>query len=50
MRHWRRDHDLAAIRDAASLAKLPEAERKDWLALWDEVEARIRKADEAKPR
>jgi hypothetical protein len=37
------------FRDAASLAKLPEAERKDWLALWDEVEALIRKADEAKP-
>ena len=33
-----------------ALAKLPEAERKDWLALWDEVDALIRKAGETKPR
>ncbi len=50
MQHWRKDADLAAVRDADALAKLPEAERRDWLALWDEVDALIRKAGEAKPR
>ena len=46
LRHWRKDADLAAIRDADALATLPEAERRDWLALWDEVDALIRKAIE----
>ena len=50
MQHWRRDPDLAAVREADALAKLPEAERKDWLAIWHEVDALIRKAGETKPR
>jgi eukaryotic-like serine/threonine-protein kinase len=50
MQHWRKDSDLAALRNPDALAKLPEAEREDWLALWDEVDALIRKAGEAKPR
>jgi hypothetical protein len=34
---WRNDADLAAIRDAASLAKLPADEQKQWQALWARV-------------
>jgi eukaryotic-like serine/threonine-protein kinase len=49
MQHWRRDVDLAAVRDAAALAKVPEAERKEWQAIWEEVDALIRKASDAKP-
>ncbi len=50
MRQWRKDTDLIAVRDAEGLASLPEAERSDWLALWAEVDALIRKAGEAKPK
>jgi tetratricopeptide (TPR) repeat protein len=35
--HWRTDADLAAFRDPEGLARLPEAERADWLAIWIEV-------------
>jgi hypothetical protein len=40
--HWKRDSDLAGIRNAEALAKLPEAERKAWQALWAEVDERLR--------
>jgi hypothetical protein len=50
MRLWRKDTDLVAVRDAEGLATLPEAERRDWLALWGEIGALIRKAGETKPR
>ena len=43
MLHWQQDTDLAGIRDAAALAKLPEAERKQWQALWAEVDALLQK-------
>jgi serine/threonine protein kinase/Flp pilus assembly protein TadD len=34
MQHWQQDPDLAGVRDAAALAKLPEAERAAWQKLW----------------
>src|SRR5262249_51625450 len=34
LRHWKQDSDLAGIRDDEALASLPEAERKEWQALW----------------
>jgi serine/threonine-protein kinase len=37
--HWRRDSDLAGIRDDDALARLPEAERTAWRALWAEADA-----------
>ena len=46
---WPADVDLAAVRDAAALAKLPEAERKQWQALWSEGNALLRKAQGQKP-
>ena len=39
MDHWKRDPDLAGIRDEAIIATLPEAERQDGRSLWLEVEA-----------
>jgi serine/threonine-protein kinase len=36
---WRSDPELAGLREPAELAKLSAAERKDCLALWDNVGA-----------
>ena len=36
LRFWQTDRDLAAVRDAADLQKLPDAERADWRRLWAE--------------
>ena len=35
--HWQQNGDLAGIRDDEALARLPEAERKEWQALWADV-------------
>jgi tetratricopeptide (TPR) repeat protein len=42
--HWQQDADLAGVRDAADLDKLPEAERADWRKLWADVDALLKKA------
>jgi serine/threonine-protein kinase len=47
MAHWLQDSDLAGVRGAEALARLPEAERQDWRQLWEEVEELRRRA--AKP-
>ncbi len=44
LQHWQEDSDLAGIRDALALARLPEAEQKEWQALWAEVEALLKRA------
>ncbi len=49
LRFWLADPDLAGIRDAVALAKLPEAERKEWQALWTDVEALLERAKGPKP-
>jgi serine/threonine-protein kinase len=36
--HWRRDADLASVRDPQSLGRLPENERAGWQALWRDVD------------
>jgi tetratricopeptide (TPR) repeat protein len=36
---WQKDSDLAGVRDAAALAKLPEAERAEWKKLWGDLAA-----------
>jgi Flp pilus assembly protein TadD len=38
LRHWRADPDLAGVRDADALARLPAAERAAWAALWAGVD------------
>jgi tetratricopeptide (TPR) repeat protein/serine/threonine protein kinase len=37
LRHWQVDPDLAVVRGAEALEKLPEAERQPWQKLWDDV-------------
>jgi hypothetical protein len=37
LQHWQADPDLAGVRDGVALARLPEAERAGWRALWEEV-------------
>jgi serine/threonine-protein kinase len=45
LRHWQADSDLAAVRDSAPLAKLPEPERAQWQGLWAEVASRLGQAE-----
>jgi hypothetical protein len=49
LQHWKLDTDLAGVRDAIALAKLPEAERKEWQALWADVEALLKRAMKQTP-
>ena len=46
--HWKKNTDLAGIRDEAELAKLPEGEREAFRSLWANVEALRVKAGEGK--
>jgi Tfp pilus assembly protein PilF len=39
LRTWKQSADLAGVRDAPALMKLPEAERAAWQQLWREVKA-----------
>ena len=48
LEHWKRDVDLAGLRDKTSLAKLPEPERKACQAFWGEVDELLKKAAGAK--
>ena len=45
--HWKQDADLAGIRDEPGLAKCPEAERKEWQALWADVDALRRRISDS---
>jgi tetratricopeptide (TPR) repeat protein len=47
--HWREDADLAGIRDAEALVRLPEAEREAWKTFWADVEALHKRAQGPKP-
>jgi serine/threonine-protein kinase len=47
MQHWQHDEDLAGVRGEA-LAKLPEAEGKEWQRLWQEVEELGKRAAQEK--
>jgi serine/threonine-protein kinase len=42
--HWQADPDLAGLREARALEKLSVEEKKQWLALWKEVEALLGRA------
>ena len=46
--HWNFNFELAGVRDPQALAKLPEAERKDWQVFWAEYE-RVRENHKIKP-
>jgi hypothetical protein len=43
LQHWQHDPDLAGIRDAAGLTKLPEAEREACRRLWADVDALLKR-------
>jgi eukaryotic-like serine/threonine-protein kinase len=45
LRHWQKDTDLAGIRDAAALAKLPADEQKACTQLWADVAALLKNAN-----
>lgn len=38
MARWRRDNDLAGVRDPKPLGELPEEERKEWRQFWSDVD------------
>ncbi len=44
LQHWQNDRDLAGLRDAAALARLSEAERKEWQGLWGDVKNLVERA------
>jgi tetratricopeptide (TPR) repeat protein len=46
---WKTNPDLALVRDADALAKLPEPERTGWTALWAEVDALLAKTRGDRP-
>ncbi len=48
LRHWQKDTDLAGIRVADALAKLPPQEQKECTQLWADVAALLKKAEEKK--
>ena len=39
--YWKADTDLADVRSAEALGRLPEPERRGWRALWAEVDSLI---------
>jgi tetratricopeptide (TPR) repeat protein len=50
LQHWQKDTDLASLRDAAALNRLPDGERTAWQSLWhdaDELLKRVAKKEEA---
>jgi tetratricopeptide (TPR) repeat protein/serine/threonine protein kinase len=46
LRHWQQDADLAGVREAAALEKLPEDHRKQWNRLCADVAALLKKCGE----
>ena len=48
LQHWQADPALAGVRDGGALARLPEAERAGWRALWEKV-VRLLKELEKEP-
>jgi serine/threonine-protein kinase len=47
--HWQQDTNLAGLRDAEALARLPADEQKAWIQLWADVAALLKKAQD-KPK
>jgi len=49
LQHWQRDCNLAGVRDAEALAKLPDAEQQSWREFWAEVATLTAKATKTGP-
>jgi superkiller protein 3 len=47
LRHWQRDHDLAGLREAAALTRLPAEEQEACRKLWADVGAVLERAGAA---
>jgi len=45
LKRWTQEVDLAVVRDADALDKLPEDERAAWRKLWDDVATVVKKAE-----
>ena len=43
LRHWQSDPDFAAVRDPVAVQKLPQDEREQWTAFWNDVTRALRK-------
>ena len=43
LQSWKRDSDLAGVRESEPLAKLPADERKAWQTLWAGVDSLLRR-------
>src|SRR5262249_55582673 len=43
IRHWKICPDFAPVRDPNARKNLPDAERKEWQVLWEEVEALLKR-------
>ena len=48
LQDWKTNADLAGVRDADALDKLPEAERTAWRKLWTDVDALLAQLSKAK--
>jgi tetratricopeptide (TPR) repeat protein len=48
--HWKRDADLASVRDPQALDRLPEDERAAWRALWRDVDKLTKRAEPTRGR
>ena len=46
MKHWQQDGDVAGVRDAAALTKLPDEERAACEKLWSDVASLLQKSKE----
>jgi serine/threonine-protein kinase len=44
MWHWQHDSDFSGVRGEAALTRLPQAERRKWLKLWQDVAELERRA------
>jgi tetratricopeptide (TPR) repeat protein len=45
---WRDDTDMAVLRDADALEKLPASERQEWRVFWQELATLLRRAETTK--
>jgi serine/threonine-protein kinase len=46
--HWRTDPALTGVHEFTALERLPPAERREWRALWDDVDALLLRAEVVK--
>ena len=48
MQHWQKNTDFDGVRGEEALSNRPEAERREWQALWDDVAALEKQAADAR--